>query len=118
MEGFRKHIENHITVSINLTKFAEAYRQQTAGESRKKVDYIGKRVAQMIGDQVTIFMSYPVGDKKNKARFMLFDEKIKKISQWIYSLSEKESGTLKILRRLNFRGYKAIMKNAKKRNGI
>lgn len=118
MEGFRKHIENHITVSLNLTKFVEAYRQQTAGMSQKKVDYIGKRVAQMIGDQVTIFMSYPTDNQSVWKQFVHYDKEIKKSSGWMYELSAKESGVLRLLRKTRFHRlcYKLIMRMGQKRN--
>ncbi|CUX34344.1 glycosyltransferase family 2 protein [Clostridium sp. C105KSO13] len=118
MQGFRKHIQNHIDVIMHLTEFAEEYKKNASEEEKTKVDFIGKRIAQMVGDQITIFMSFPVHDKENKARFLKFDRELKRKSEWIYELSSKESGTLKLLRKVNFKGYKAIMKMGKKRNGL
>ncbi len=118
MVGFRKHIENHITVSLNLTKFAETYRQRVAGQNQKKVDYIGKRVAQMIGDQVTIFMSYPADDQPVRKKFVCYDKEIKNSSRWMYELSAKESGILRLLRKTRFHSlcYKSIMRMGQRRN--
>lgn len=118
MAGFRKHIENHMKVSLNLTKFAEAYRWQAAEQCQKKVDYIGKRVAQMIGDQVTIFMSYPAGDKSVRQQFIKYDRRIKSSSEWMYELSAKESGILRLLRKTGFHVicYQPIMRIGQKRN--
>lgn len=118
MAGFRKHIQNHITVSLNLTKFAEAYRQQAAGKNQKKVDYIGKRTAQMIGDQVTIFMSYPAGDKSVRQQFIEYDRSIRSRSEWMYELSGKESGILRLLRKTGFCAicYKLIIRMGQKKN--
>lgn len=118
MAGFRKHIENHITVSLNLTKFAEAYRQRAAGKNQKKVDYIGKRVAQMIGDQVTIFMSYPAGDKSVRQQFIKYDRRIRNSSEWMYELSGKESGILRLLRKTCFYVicYMLIIRIGQKKN--
>lgn len=118
MKGFQKHIQNHIDVIMHLTDFAEVYYREASEEEKVKVDFIGKRIAQMVGDQITIFMSYPAEDKENKARFLKFDRELKRKSEWIYELSSKESGTLKLLRKVNFKGYKAIMKMGKKRNGL
>lgn len=118
MQGFQKHIQNHIDVIMHLTGFAEEYRKNASEEEQVKVDFIGKRIAQMVGDQITIFMSYPVDDKENKARFMEFDRELQEKSAWIYELSAKESGTLKFLRKMKFKGYKAIMEMGKKRNGM
>lgn len=118
MEGFRKHIENHIKVSLNLTKFAEAYRQQAMGQCQEKIDYIGKRVAQMIGDQVTIFMSYPAGDKSIRKKFIEYDRRLRSVSKWMYDLSSKESGILRLLRKTDFHVicYKPIMRMGQKKN--
>lgn len=118
MQGFRKHIQNHIDVIMHLTDFAEKYRKNASEEEQVKVEFIGKRIAQMVGDQITIFMSYPVKDKGNKARFLGFDRELKEKSEWIYKLSSEESGTLKLLRQMNFKGYGVIMGVGKKRNGM
>lgn len=118
MQGFRKHIQNHMDVILHLTEFAEEYRKTASKDEQVKVDYIGKRIAQMVGDQITIFMSYPTGDKENKARFLRFDRNLEEKSKWIYNLSSEESGTLKLLRKMNFKGYRVIMKAGKKRNGM
>lgn len=118
MQGFQKHIQNHIDVILHLTEFAEEYRKTSLRDEKVKVDYIGKRIAQMVGDQVTIFLSYSIGDKENKARFLGFDRELKEKSEWIYNLSSEESGTLRILRKMNYKGYKVIMGVSKKRNGM
>ncbi len=118
MQGFRKHIQNHIDVIMHLTEFAEKYRNTASGDEQVKVDYIGKRIARMVGDQITIFMSYPVSDKENKEKFLRFDQNLKEKSRWIYDLSSEESGTLKLLRKMKFKGYGAIMEAGKKRNGM
>lgn len=116
MQGFRKHIQNHIDVILHLAEFAEKYKQSATKEEQAKVDCIGKRIAQMVGDQITIFMSYSTGDKENKAKFLQFDKDLKEKSEWIYNLSSDESGTLRLLRKFNFSGYKQIMSMGKKRN--
>ncbi|PWJ48212.1 glycosyltransferase family 2 protein [Faecalicatena contorta] len=118
IQGFRKHIQNHIDVILHLAEFAEKYKNSATEEKQVKVDFIGKRIAQMVGDQITIFMSYPTGDKENKAKFLRFDKDLKEKSEWIYNLSSYESGTLRILRKMNFNGYKLIMGAGQKRNGM
>lgn len=118
IQGFRKHIQNHIDVILHLSEFAEKYKKSATKEEQAKVDFIGKRIAQMVGDQITIFMSYSTGDKENKAKFLQFDEELKEKSEWIYNLSSDESGTLRVLRRMNFNGYKLIMRAGQKRNGM
>lgn len=119
MQGFRKHIQNHMDVIYHLSEFAEQYRQrESTEEEKRKIDFIGKRIAQMVGDQITIFLSYPAEDPVNKKRFLDFDQKLKEISEWIYQLSSQESGLLRLLRMLGFRGYRPLIRNAQKRNRI
>lgn len=115
IKGFMRHIDNHIKVIYSLTDFLEEYRK--VGEV-PKVFYIEKRIAQMVGDQITIFLSFDENDKKNKKKFMLFDRMLKKKSAKIYQLSGSESGTLKLLRRTKFNFYKTIVANARKRNKL
>ncbi|MGC4018003.1 MAG: glycosyltransferase family 2 protein [Muricomes sp.] len=118
MQGFQKHIQNHIDVILHLTEFAERYKKTASKDEQIKVDFIGKRIAQMVGDQITIFMSYPTEDKENRDRFIQFDQELRQKSEWIYELSSEESRMLKLLRKINFKGYKIVMKIGKKRNGI
>lgn len=116
MQGFRKHIQNHIDVIIHLSEFVEKYKKEAKEEEQSKVDFIGKRIAQMVKDQSAIFMSYPADDKAAKEKFVQFDRELKKTSEWIYRLSNQESGMLKLLRMTKFRGYRWIIKNGQKRN--
>ena len=69
-------------------------------------------------DQISIFMSYPAEDEKNKQRFLDFDRELKEKSGWIYELSGYESGTLRLLRKTGFRGYRFLMRQGQKRNGM
>lgn len=115
MQGFRKHIQNHMDVIQHLTEFYSSYEKDSQAEP-EKLSFISRRIAQMIGDQVTIFMSYPVEDQVIKAKFIEFDQKIKATNRVIYEKSGEESGTLRLLRRLNFAGYRKIMAMGKKRN--
>ncbi len=117
LAGYRKHIQNHMDVILNLAAFAEKYRNHPGAE-REKTAYIGKRIAQMVGDQVTIFMSYPPKDGESKERFLRFDRELRKTSAWIYELSGRESGILRALRRLDFKGYRWIMRLARRRHGM
>lgn len=117
MQGFQKHIQNHMDVIQHLTEFYGRYEKDSQAEP-EKLAFISKRIAQMIGDQVTIFMSYPVENEEIKAKFIGFDKKIRDTNRVIYEKSGEESGTLKLLRKLNFVGYKKIMAMGKKRNGM
>lgn len=116
IQGFKKHIQNHIDVIMHLTEFAEQYKKKSAYKESAKSDYIGKRIAQMVGDQMSIFMSYPIRDEAKRQELIQFDQTLKAKSQWIYQLAGRESRALKILRRTGFKGYALIMTLAKKRN--
>ena len=118
MEGYRRHIQNHMDVIMHLTEYASAYRNHAGDEGQAKAAYMGKRIAQMVGDQISIFMSYPAEDEKNKQRFLDFDRELKEKSGWIYELSGHESGTLRLLRKTGFRGYRFLMRQGQKRNGM
>ncbi|MDD2980778.1 MAG: glycosyltransferase family A protein [Hespellia sp.] len=116
IQGFQKHIQNHIDVIYHLTEFFEKY--AATGVDPVKASYIGKRIAQMVGDQVTIFMSYGAGSKWAKEEFIMFDQKLKGISSKIYELSGEESGALRMLRKTGFMGYGLIVKASMKRNNV
>lgn len=72
----------------------------------------------MIGDQVTIFLSFPEENTETQKQFLEFDRQLRKASKTIYELSGRESGTLRLLRRTGFRGYRLIRKLARKRNNM
>lgn len=115
IQGYQKHMQNHIDVILHLSKFFEDYRKNG---TKEKIDYIGKRVAQMVGDQITIFMSFPETDQEIKKKFIAFDRELKAISQEIYRRSGEETGTLRLFRKVNFKGYQWIAKMCRKRNHI
>lgn len=118
IQGYQKHIQNHIDVIMHLSEFAMEFRNKLQGKDSPKLAYIEKRIAQMVGDQISIFMSYPVEDKEVKRKFIEFDQELKKKNPYVYNLSSEESGTLKLLRKVDFKGYGLIMKSGKKRNGL
>lgn len=115
LQGYQKHMQNHIDVIMHLTDFFEEY--QRTGE-KAKINYIGKRIAQMVGDQVTVFMSFSEKDREIKQKFLAFDKELKEKSLEIYRRSGEESGTLRLLRRLNFKGYTWVAGRCKRRNHI
>ena len=83
-------------------------------EIQKNGVYCQKRIAQMIGDQITIFLSFPVENTEIRSIFQKFDQQVQEKSRKIYELSGAESGTLSLLRRTGFRGYRLIRKNGEK----
>ena len=115
IQGYQKHMQNHIDVILHLTQFYERYRDSGTPE---KVEYIGKRIAQMVGDQITVFMSFPEGDKEIREKFIHFDRELKAKSGDIYERAGRESGSLRLFRRTHFKGYTWIARLCKKRNRI
>lgn len=115
LQGYQKHMQNHIDVILHLTEFFERYRKNG---TQGKLEYIGKRIAQMIGDQVTIFLSFEQNKQEIKRKFIAFDREIRGKSEDIYQRAGLESGTLRLLRKTNFRGYSWITWICKKRNHI
>lgn len=115
LQGYQKHMQNHIDVIMHLTDFYSAYAKKGTQE---KVEYIGKRIAQMVGDQITVFMSFPETDQEIKAKFIAFDRELKAKSLDIYQRAGQESGFLRLFRKTNFKGYTWIAKMCKKKNHI
>lgn len=116
MSGYQKHMQNHIDVIMHLTDFLEAYRGKVG--DTEKTEYIGKRIAQMIGDQITIFLSFSLKNKEIKEKFIAFDEELKKKSRYIYELSGRESGILRVLRKSRFKGYYLIVEAGRIKHGM
>lgn len=115
LQGYQKHMQNHIDVILHLTNFFQEY-AKTGTEG--KIDYIGKRIAQMVGDQITVFMSFPEKDREIRQKFRAFDRELKEKSPEIYRRSGEESGTLRLFRKMNFKCYAWIVRMCKKRNHI
>lgn len=114
-QGYQKHMQNHIDVILHLTEFYQEYKKNG---TQDKIEYIGKRIAQMVGDQITIFMSFPESDQNIRREFIEFDQVLKKKSIDIYERAGRESGSLRLFRKLRFHGYVWIAKFCKKRNHI
>ena len=115
LQGYQKYMQNHIDVILHLTNFFQEY-AKTGTEG--KIDYIGKRIAQMVGDQITVFMSFPEKDRVIRQKFRAFDRELKEKSPEIYRRSGEESGTLRLFRKMNFKCYAWIARMCKKRNHI
>lgn len=115
LQGYQRHMQNHIDVILHLTEFFEKYAKSGTPE---KIEYIGKRIAQMVGDQITIFVSFPETDTSVKKKFTDFDRTLKALSPEIYRRSGEESGTLRLFRKTGFKGYKWIARMCRRRNHI
>lgn len=115
IQGYQKHMDDHINVIYHLTKFYNHYAKSGISE---KTNYIGKRIAQMVGDQITIFVSFPETDQVIKQKFIEFDRKLQELSPEIYGRAGKESSTLRMLRKTRFKGYKWIVRLCRQRNHV
>lgn len=114
MQGFKKHIDNHLLVIEHLIDFLNDCKKK--GVCQIKQDYIIQRLGQMSRDQLNIFMSYDVKEPGIKEKFQKFDNMLKEKNQLVYELSGTYSGMLQVLRKTSFIGYKLIMRYSKWRN--
>lgn len=115
MQGYQKHIQNHIDVIYHTIAYINEYRKKESCE-QLKVDYMSNRIAEMIHTQVDIFTSYPAENKEIQEKFREFDGIIKSESSDIYHRAGEYSGMLRMLRRTGFRFYSFIIKLSKVRN--
>lgn len=104
MQGFRNHMQNHIDVIFHTLDYINAYK---AGRNAQEIKarYMAKRIAQMINDQVSIFVSFPLSDKKIRRQFREFDRTVKVKNPLVYKWAGECSGLLRTLRKTNFRFY-------------
>ena len=115
MAGYRKNMQHHIDVIFHLSKF---YEENKNSLDKAKKDCISKRIAQMVGNQIDIFLSYEPSNREIKQKFIDFENQLKAISPYIYGICGNESGTLRLLRKTGFRFYKLVMTWAQKRNNV
>lgn len=115
MQGFQKHMQNHIDVILHVLDYISQYKKEAEAEDLK-VRYMSKRIAEMTHDQVDIFTSFPVKDKNIQKQFRAFDEEVRRKSPLVYKWSGEYSGMLRLLRKSKFRFYEATVKLSKIRN--
>lgn len=112
MQGFQKHLPDHVKVTMRLVQFAAKYSEmleeskETFQAQKKKAEYLNNRAAVMVGDQAGIFASFPGRDEEVRRQFLAFDAEVKKTSEEIYRLSGEKSHMLMALRKRNFKGYR------------
>lgn len=115
INGFQKHIDNHLNVIDTLLDFSEQY-SKSDNYNPKYLGYINRRIADMVCTQGAVFSSYSVEDKEIKEQFIKFDNMIKNRSIEIYNISSSLSPKLKLLRKTNFKFYKTIQRLSKIKN--
>lgn len=103
MQGFRKHLADHVKVTLRLVDFAVEYGKQS--DNQAKADYLYNRAAIMVGDQAGIYASFPASDREIRRQFEKFDRTVREKSRVIYELSDKKSRMLHALRKSNFKNY-------------
>ena len=122
MQGFQKHLPDHVKVTMRLVEFAEEYSrkleqkrqlQEEAVDSddniiytQQKARYLRNQAAIMVGDQAGIFASFPSGDREMKKQFIDFDRAVRRTSPSVYDLSNSKSKMLKALRLHQFHRYR------------
>lgn len=116
IQGFQKHINDHLRVCYHLLEFAREYKA-SANAVPAYVRYIEKRVAELICTQSTIYSSFPWNDKKIIEDFKAFDAKAKSMNSDVYALSAQFSKKLMLLRKTNFKFYKLIQYLSEKASG-
>lgn len=104
--GFQKHVQNHKDVILHLADFYDEYSKKEGNMIKKQ--YISNRIAEMVGHQVTIFLSFKENKEKIKKDFIDFDQELKRRNKEIYDLAVKHRKALGLLRKTNFVGYGVI----------
>ena len=103
IQGFQKHLDNHVKVAKRLIDFSVEFAKTS--DDKKKIEYLYNRTANMIGDQARIFASFPAGNQEIKKQFMEFDQELKEKSPALYELSGSRSKVLNALRKSGFKNY-------------
>lgn len=103
IQGFKKHLLDHVKVTQQLIDFAANY--ERSGGDKDKAAYLNYQAARMVVVQASIFSSFSAFNKKIRKQFQEFDAVVKKKSQTIYDLSDAESRMLHSLRKNKFKGY-------------
>ena len=115
MAGFQKHVQNHIDVILHILDYINEYRK-CAEYSKLKGTYMSRRIVEMTRDQVDIFNSFPLTDKRIPGMFKEFDQQVKEKSKYVYQKSGELSGMLRLLRKTDFKFYGLIVRLSRLRN--
>lgn len=113
--GYQKHMQNHIDVILHILDYINEYKKQENYDKLKDM-YMSERIADMINNQVDIFVSFPLKDKEMKQKFKDFDQSVKQRNDYVYKKSGTCSRVLKMLRKTKFRFYKSLVLISKIKN--
>ena len=103
IQGFQKHLPDHVKVTLRLVDFAADY--EKSGGDKDKAVYLNNQAAIMVGDQAGIYASFPASDREIRRQFEEFDAAVKEKSRTIYELSDSRSKMLHALRKSGFKRY-------------
>lgn len=113
--GYQKHMQNHIDVILHILDYINEYKKQENYDKLKDM-YMSERIADMINNQVDIFVSFPLKDKEMKQKFKDFDQSVRQRNDYVYKKSGTCSRVLKMLRKTKFRFYKSLVLISKIKN--
>lgn len=119
MKGFRNHMQNHIDVILHTLDYINACKEQKEMQEKAKeakIRYMSRRIAQMINDQASIFVSFPLSDKEIRKQFQAFDVCLKEKNPLVYKWAGEYSGLLRMLRKTGFRFYAPLATISRLRN--
>ena len=117
IQGYQKHIQNHIDVILHVLDHIDAYRK-SKDSSNTKAEFMERRIADMVNNQTDIFISFPTGNEEMLRKFKAFDAEVKSKSPCVYERSGKLSRTLSLLRKTGFRFYGPIVWMSRIRNRV
>lgn len=115
IQGFQKHIQNHIGVILHVLDHIDAY-SKSKGSSKTKLEFMERRIADMVNDQTDIFMSFPPDDKEILRKFKAFDAEVRRKSARVYERSGELSKTLRLLRKTGFCFYSTLVRMSRLKN--
>lgn len=115
MLGYQKHMQNHIDVILHVLDYINKYKKQENYDELKD-RYMSRRIADMINNQVDIYVSFPLSNKEMKQKFKEFDCAVKQRNAYVYKRAGTLSHVLKMLRKTKFRFYKILILISKIKN--
>lgn len=111
IKSLQKHCDMHELV---LERLMQNYEKNKENLSLAKRKYITRRIADMVGTQLYIYLSYECSNEyKNKIKKLLIS--LKNRNSDIYGIISKKK-TVKLLNITNFLTYKFISDNIRKKN--
>ncbi|MBR2603797.1 MAG: glycosyltransferase family 2 protein [Bacilli bacterium] len=109
INSLQKHCDMHEMVLDHLMTF---FKNNKKSFSESRTNYVARRIANMVGTQLYIYLSYEASDEyKNKIKQML--ENLKINNEEIYKIIGKTK-TVKLLSLTRYAAYKLLSKKVRK----